>query len=366
MESSADSMGPRWLYALLERVFAVDDITLGGPGSQTIRVRGRFLVPTRDAFAYLEPHCRHQGYACAFRREDGSETVYLVKRTNLPGANRVWLPALLAILTVISVVFSYLFFWEAPSLSWDAIQIGLPRALMFALPLLAILSTHEMGHYLMARHYKIAVSFPYLVPFPLSPFGTMGAVIRMKDVTPNRRALLLVGAAGPLAGLLITLPVLVIGLSLSELQVPPPGGYVIEGNSLLYWGVKYLVFGRWLPAANLDVFIHPMAFAGWAGLLVTSMNLMPAGQLDGGHIAYALLGQKARYVMYAVLAVLLVLGIWWQGWWLWAVLVFITGRNHPGPSDDLSLLNPRERTLAVALLVLFVLTFTPLPMIIVM
>ena len=158
----------------------------------------------------------------------------------------------------------------------------------------------------------------------------------MRDVAPSRKALLLIGAAGPLAGLLVTLPVLIIGLSLSELQVPPDGGYIIEGNSLLYWGVKYLVFGRWLPAANLDVFIHPMAFAGWAGLLVTSMNLMPAGQLDGGHVAYALLGQSARYVMYAVLAILLVLGIWWQVCKRCRVCCFTQPSR---PSDDLTLLN---------------------------
>lgn len=366
MDSSEFSKEPRWLDPIFRRVFAIDDITLGSPGSQALRVRGRFLVPPQEAFAYLEPLCREKGYTCVFRREQGIESIYLVQVAAASGRNRIWLPVLLAILTTISVVFSYLFYWEAPELSWKAIRAGLPNALLFALPLLAILGTHEMGHYLMARHFKVAVSFPFLVPFPLSPFGTLGAVIRMRDVAPSRKALLLIGAAGPLAGLLVTLPVLIIGLSLSELQVPPDGGYIIEGNSLLYWGVKYLVFGRWLPAANLDVFIHPMAFAGWAGLLVTSMNLMPAGQLDGGHVAYALLGQSARYVMYAVLAILLVLGIWWQGWWLWAVLVFITGRSHPRPSDDLTLLNVPERVLALFLLVLFILTFTPFPMTVVM
>ncbi|MHB9034393.1 MAG: site-2 protease family protein [Anaerolineae bacterium] len=365
MEANTQPVMDSWLTGLLHGIFTIQDITSGALNGQAVRIRGRMTVPSRDAYNYLAPRCKEAGYTLLFRREDQLETIYLVRGITKAAPSKVWLPLVLGIATIISVVFSYLFYWETPTFTWDAILQGLPRALAFAVPLLAILLTHELGHYFTAKKLGVAVTFPFLVPFPLSPFGTMGAVIRMKDVAPSRRSLLLIGAAGPLAGLLVTIPVLLIGLSLSKVVPPPVGSYIIEGNSLLYWLAKYLVFGKWLPAPNLDVFIHPMAFAGWAGVLVTSMNLMPAGQLDGGHIAYALLGAKARYVMWVVLAILVALGFWWPGWWLWAVLVFFLGRNHPSPLDDLTILQPKERLAAILVLVLFLLTFTPLPMTIV-
>jgi membrane-associated protease RseP (regulator of RpoE activity) len=129
----------------------------------------------------------------------------------------------------------------------------------------------------------------------------MGAVIRMKSVPPSRRAMLLTGAAGPLAGLVVAVPLLIWGLSLSNVAPLPTGGeYMLEGNSLLYAALKRLILGAWLPAGGVDVNLHPMAFAGWAGLLVSALNMIPAGQLDGGHVAYALLGERARYLTYLV------------------------------------------------------------------
>jgi membrane-associated protease RseP (regulator of RpoE activity) len=368
IEMDAQSVTPEsvWLGNLLAGFFEISDITYGVQGGQAIRIRGRFLVPTEEAFKVLAPRCRTAGRTLTFRREKQDDLIIILNGVVQPKSNNNWLPVLLAILTVPSVVISYLLVWENPALTWEAITASLPHALLFAGSLLAILLTHELGHFFMARRLGVAVSLPFLIPFPLSPFGTMGAVIRLKDIPPSKKALLLIGAAGPLAGLCITLPVLFIGLSLSKVASTPASGYVLEGNSLLYMVTKYIVFGRWLPSGNTDVFIHPMAFAGWAGLLVTAMNLIPAGQLDGGHIAYALLGKSARYVMWGMLAILLVLGIWWQGWWLWAVLIFVVNRNHPSPLDDLSALSPRERIIAIAMLLIFILSFTPLPMTVVM
>ncbi|MHB1357205.1 MAG: site-2 protease family protein [Anaerolineae bacterium] len=366
MELETETTESVWISGLLAGIFEIRDVTFGEQNGQAIRVRGRFLFPTDEAFTRLAPRCRMVGRTLTFRREKQEDVIVILNGVVRPTSNNTWLPVVLAILTVLSVVISYILVWENPSLTWATITASLPRALLFAGSLLAILVAHELGHFFMARRLGVAVSLPFLIPFPMSPFGTMGAVIRMKDIPPSKRALLLIGAVGPLAGLCVTLPVLLIGLSLSQVAVTPSSGYVMEGNSLLYMGLKFLVFGRWLPSGNMDVFIHPMAFAGWAGLLVTAMNLIPAGQLDGGHITYALLGKNARYVMWGMVAILLVLGIWWQGWWLWAVLIFVFNRSRPSPLDDITLLTLRERALAIAMLVVFVLLFTPLPMTVVL
>ena len=181
----------------------------------------------------------------------------------------------------------------------------------FALSLLGILVAHEFGHYFMSLYHKTPATLPYFIPFPLSPLGTMGAAIIMRGVPKNKRILFDIGVAGPIAGLVVAIPVLFYGLSLSTLGTiyPNPNGF-IEGNSLIYFFAKYVTFGQLLPAplepqgilywiryfftggpipfGGMDVFIHPVAFAGWAGILVTALNLIPAGTLDGGHVIYGL------------------------------------------------------------------------------
>jgi membrane-associated protease RseP (regulator of RpoE activity) len=239
----------------------------------------------------------------------------------------------------------------------------------FALSLLSILLAHELGHYFMGRHYRVPVSLPYFIPLPLPDFfgnilGTMGAVIRMKAPITDRRAMLDIGAAGPLVGLLVAVPVLVLGLGMSTVQpLPANQAYQMEGNSLLYLLIKYVMFGRWLPGGGVDVFIDPVAFAGWAGLLVTSLNLIPAGQLDGGHVFYSLLGNRAQMFTWPIIAALVALGLFaWPGWLLWAGLVFLFGRGHPGPLDNITQLDTRRKVVAVLVLLAFVLTFTPIPL----
>lgn len=166
---------------------------------------------------------------------------------------------------------------------------GLP----FSVPLLLILLFHEFGHYIAARLHKVPASLPYFVPLPpwIGLFGTMGAVIKMPGSPTDRRKLIDIGAAGPLAGLAIAIPVLLYGLSKS-LVLPTSSSGLQEGNSLLYLGLKFLATGRWLPDGTFDVNLHPTAMAGWAGLLVTMLNLLPFGQLDGGHVMVARFGNK--------------------------------------------------------------------------
>ena len=176
--------------------------------------------------------------------------------------------------------------------------------------------------------------------------------------------MLAIAAAGPLAGLVVAIPVLLIGLSMSEVQpLPTTGQFMAEGNSLLYLALKFITFGQLLPSGGLDVVVSPIAFAGWAGILITGLNLIPAGQLDGGHIVYALVGARyARYVLYAVLAALAVLAIFWQGWLLWMVLIFLFGRTRLAPLDEITELTTAQKIFAAAMLVLFFLVFTPVPL----
>jgi membrane-associated protease RseP (regulator of RpoE activity) len=244
------------------------------------------------------------------------------------------------------------------AVNWNLLD-GLP----YAAALLGILAAHEMGHYLTARRVGAPTSLPYFLPMPLG-FGTFGAVISMAAPPRNRRHLLAIAAAGPLAGLAVAIPVLLIGLSLSRVApLPAAGLYQMEGNSLLYAALKYVMFGELLPGNGRDVMIHPVAFAGWAGILVTGLNLIPAGQLDGGHIVYALLGERwSRVVLWAVLAALAGLAFLWQGWFLWLFLIFLFGRMRLAPLDDVTPLTARQRALAIAMMVLFVLVFTPIPL----
>ncbi len=174
----------------------------------------------------------------------------------------------------------------------DVVRAGVP----FAVPLLAILLAHEFGHYIAARLHRVPASLPYFLPLPLlSPFGTLGAVIAMPDRIRSRNALLDIGAAGPLAGMVVALPVIYVGLTLSPVGPSPISGYWQEGQSLLYWFMKWITVGH-IPAGH-DVQLHPTAFAGWAGFFITMLNLLPWGQLDGGHIAYALLGERQNKLM---------------------------------------------------------------------
>ncbi|MCD6520968.1 MAG: site-2 protease family protein [Anaerolineae bacterium] len=355
-----------WARLLLEGVFAIEEMGLlpkGIVGAPSIQAKGYFLGDPERAYASLLPAVRARGYTLWFRRRGDKALVILERGLVRLTPNNLWLPWVLGVLTIFSMLFTYIVLYISPELNWEIIRENIDQAWLFTLSLLGILITHELGHYFTAKHFGVATSLPYLIPFPLSAFGTMGAVIRMKDIPPTRRAMLFIGAAGPLCGLAVALPVLITGLSFSSVEsLPPYGGYVQEGNSILYAFLKFLIFGKWLPSGGEDVFLHPMALAGWAGLLVTAFNLIPAGQLDGGHVARSLFGERASRVTWGVILVLTLLGVVWKGWLLWAVLIFFFARRQIGPLNDVSPLRKGEKILAIALLILLILLFVPLPM----
>jgi membrane-associated protease RseP (regulator of RpoE activity) len=201
----------------------------------------------------------------------------------------------------------------------------------FAVPLLLILVAHEFGHYFAARWHGVPASLPYFIPLPpvLSPFGTMGAIIVMPGRIRSARALLDIGAAGPLAGMLVAIPTMIVGLKLSTIAPRMPGNFVQEGQSLLYIAMKRMVLGP-IPSTH-DVMLHPTAFAAWAGFLVTSLNLLPFMQLDGGHVAYALFGHKhdawSRRAWW-VPAAMLIYNAWAHAWPVLRIAILAFGNGY--------------------------------------
>lgn len=237
------------------------------------------------------------------------------------------------------------------------------RGLPYALSLLLILGTHEMAHWLVMRRHKIKATLPYFIPsFDLSIFGTLGAFIAIRDTIRNRKTLFDIGASGPLAGLIVAMPILLIGLATSPV-VAITGG-AVEGNSILYALSKILIFGRFLPDGTQDVLLNQLAWAGWTGLFVTALNLIPLGQWDGGHILYSTLGSRARRIFRPILFALLILVLFamWE-WGLLLLLMFFMGRIYAVPLNDITPLDPARRRLAQVTLCIFLLIFIPMPII---
>lgn len=383
---------------IVGRILRIEDIMAGDAKSRYFaRYRGQLYGEPAQAYEQLAIDLKPHGVTPIFRNEDGRHVVQLLEGTINPPRSNPWVNVLMFAITLLSVLYAgalYSYNGPVPESAFEYfllpiyhLQLGIP----FAVSLLAILLAHEFGHYLAARYHKTQVTLPYFIPLPISPLGTMGAFIRLKEPPKNKRVLLDIGVAGPLAGLVIAIPVLLYGLSLSTISPinPLPGqGMQLEGNSILYLLSKYAVFGQllptplsyeglspvvyWiryfftgqpLPIGGLDVMISPIAWAGWAGLLVTALNLIPAGQLDGGHLMYVLMGQRARIFWPFILGGLFLLGFAWPGWWLWALLILILGRIYAEPLDQITTLDPGRKVVAIAGLVIFLLVFTPVPLI---
>jgi membrane-associated protease RseP (regulator of RpoE activity) len=301
-----------------------------------------------------------------------------------PSGKSIVRALVLFLLTVISTLYAGAGLAQVP---FDGTFVGAMRALphgyVFAVPLLAILVTHEFGHYIAARLHRVPASLPQFIPAPfISAFGTFGAIIAMPSRIRSRDALLDIGAAGPLAGLVVALPILAVGIATSHVE-PVSYPFIQEGQSLLYVAMKWVIKGP-IPSGS-DLTMNPLAFAGWTGLLVTTINLVPVGQLDGGHIAYALFGERqnafARYFHGFLLVAFLynvvrfvVPAVRSDGdigtaignsafWLVWFVLLALmrraSGINHP-PTDP-SELSPVRRWIAALCLALFVLLFMPTP-----
>ncbi|MCS6993486.1 MAG: site-2 protease family protein [Anaerolineales bacterium] len=386
---------PEIFTSLVSRVFRIEDVTAGDQ-EYLYRFRGQLFVDSLQAHRDLSEWLQPYGLTPLFRKDrDGRQVIFLVRSLPAPQKSNAGLNVVLFVLTLASVMWVGSQFTDPALLPpdaslWEAFWIALLNSgLPFAASLLGILLAHEFGHYLAARFHNTNATLPYFIPMPVTILGTLGAVIVWKELPRNKRVLFDVGVAGPLAGLVVAVPVLLYGLSISKLGTvePAPGGF-IEGNSILYLLAKFIVFGRFLPEpasyeglspvlywlryfftgtpapyGGVDVFISPVALAGWAGILVTALNLLPVGQLDGGHILYTLFGHKLRYAFPVVLLFMGMMGLFWSGWWLWVVLLFLFGRRSAEPLDQITELDPPRRALAWGMVFLFFLVFTPVPMV---
>ncbi len=239
---------------------------------------------------------------------------------------------------------------------WSLLARGLP----FSATLMGILLVHEMGHFLMSKVHGVAATPPYFIPGPPFLVGTFGAFIKMHTPT-NRKALFDVGAAGPWAGFLVAIPAVFYGLSISEVRaLDASAGGLVLGESLVFKLMTRLALG--VSPSDVTILLNPIALAGWFGLFVTFLNLLPVGQLDGGHVVYALLGRRHRWVARGALAAIIGLAfLGWQGWVMWAVLVTMLGLDHPATIDDTPL-DPARRVAAWLTIGLFVITFMPVPL----
>ncbi|MEE8240498.1 MAG: site-2 protease family protein [Nitrospirales bacterium] len=243
-----------------------------------------------------------------------------------------------------------------PSVLWK----GVP----FAGTLLAILLTHEFGHYIYSRIHRVPASLPIFIPGPAHFIGTFGAIIRLRGPILDRKALFDIGVAGPISGFVVAVVALGVGLSLSEVVPRPlvlhPADHLQLGEPVLYQLVAWLVIGP-IPLGT-ELVLHPVAYAAWFGLFITFLNLIPIGQLDGGHVAYALWGAHQRTIAMATIPVLLVLGlVGWYGWSLWALLGSFLGVTHPPVSDPQAVLGRSRVRVGWFALAIFILTFTPVP-----
>lgn len=266
-----------------------------------------------------------------------------------------WINIILFLLTVLSTMATGAMFFEGQEL-WRN-PAGILKGAPFSFWLLAILVFHEFGHYSVSKARGVSVTLPYFIPGP-TILGTFGAFIRSKSPFKNRRDLLEVAAAGPIAGFFVAILAIAIGLSYSQI-VPATSGGIRLGDSLLFYFIAKVVVGN-IPA-NTDILLHPIAFAGWAGLLVTMLNLIPIGQLDGGHITYALFGKKQKMIGWLFLALMLPLGYFWNGWLLWFALAMIMRVSHPPTLNDQFPLSIKHKLTGWFTILIFILCFIPVP-----
>ena len=367
---AANALRARLREAVSE-VFAIDseNILPEDPRVSAIYT-GRLLADSETTYAQLDARFAPLDHVATFSIVNNQQVVTALKGRIVVTPRQWWPNALLFALTVFSLFYIGSGFAGAdPSLPPLAFLLsGWP----YALGVILILGTHELAHYFAARYHKVAVTLPYFIPLPIpGTFGTLGAFIQLREPMRNRKVLLDVGAAGPLAGLIVAIPVLLIGLKTSPVLTSPLTDllmfkvhaidYGLEGNSILYALSKILVFGRFLPSGMHDVFINALAQAGWTGLLVTGLNLIPLGQLDGGHALFSLIGERARLLYIPFLMGLAILATFYQTWLLWIVLLLLLGRVYATPLDMITKLDMRRRIIAITALVAFVLVFMPIP-----
>ena len=328
-----------------------------------------------ENFDLLRVSLKEKGYIPMLRYEKGEHIIYVIKKIK-KREKSIWFNISLLIAVIITTTLTgsllhmnYLsiFIGGSPNLIPNAIEIFNPinlinGFLIFALPLMTILFVHEMGHYYISKKHNISASLPYFIPIPpIMPFfniGTFGALIQSRDPMPDKKALFDVGIAGPLAGFLVALPITVIGIAISEILFSPEivSGETVFGTSYLFLFLGHLIHN--IPyGTEFAMNMHPIAFAGWVGLLITSINLLPAGQLDGGHIFRSVLGEKQKYAGWIAVIIM-----FFTGWLVFAfIIIFMMGMLHPPPLNDYTKLDIKRKILFFVAVIILIICFIPYP-----
>ena len=333
--------------------------------------RGHLSVEPDQAYGFLKERFAKLGYTPLLRRQGEHDLIVALAHLFPDGAQAKqqsvrWVPnILLLLLTIVSTTIMGAIMEQSAGLMKNPMLLFQQPALILtgipaSLTIMGILGVHELSHYFVARRHGLETTLPYFIPVPFG-FGTMGAIIRIRTPWQNRKALFDVGVAGPLGGLLVALPLFFLGLMTSPHQLPIPEGTALGSPLLLRWIEDAVYAIRGIPKEH-EIYVNAMTFAAWFGLVVTGFNLLPVGQLDGGHVAYAVLGRWARVLGVIVLGSLIILGMWmWNGWYIWAAFIFLSGWQHPAPLNALAPLGGKRLALGLLIFVLIVLLFTPAP-----
>ena len=317
-----------------------------------------------ENFDLLRQDMAPHGYIPMIVYEKGEHVVTVAKKPSTKYRS-IYVNMTMLVITFIAMLFAGVLQWDGyagvPSNEYFSVTNILTGVLVFTLPLMAILGVHELGHYVMARKHKVAASLPFFIP-SIPPLGTFGAFISLRDPIPNRKALLEIGVAGPLSGLAVALPLAFLGLYLTNIGAKPiPDNVGSEGVVTLMFPLIYLGIENMMPIQG-DFLLHPTAFAAWVGFLVTALNLLPIGQLDGGHISRALLGPKAKYLTWVAAASMVAIGFFYFAWLIFAMFILFLGVRHPPPLNDISKLDLKRFAVGALAFMLLVVSFVPIPM----
>lgn len=322
-----------------------------------------------EKFDSLRKSLSDKGFVPILRHEHGEHIIYITKKLKRK-EKPIWINILLLTTTIITTILTgsllslnHLDIWSLQN-QMDIFKFEnlLNGAVFFSLPLMSILIIHEMGHYFISKRHGISTSLPYFIPVPPVlgfNIGTFGALISSRDPMPNKKALFDVGIAGPLAGFFVAIPVTIIGIATANIVPVIPfenlaEGEIVFGSSFLIDIMTKIILD--LPQ-GYTIDLNPILFAGWVGLLITSINLLPAGQLDGGHIFRAVLGNKQKYAGWIAIFIMIL-----TGWWFFAIIIlFLMGTMHPPPLNDETEIDYKRKLLFILAIAILILCFIPTP-----